>query len=352
MVNKLRPKILLISLGSIGKRHLRNCRELLPEAVLAAYRLTDSELDTSQLGLSFVFSTLEEVDQYDPDIVIISSPASKHIKFVNYFLSRDIPVFVEKPLAATTEDAETSLEIAQASKAFCMVGYVLRFLPTIHFIRKIVQERTYGAVYTASIEVGQYLPNWRPNSDYRNGVSGQRDLGGGCLLELSHEIDYCLFLFGMPTDLFCNSGHFSNLEIDVEDNAQIMLGYDESSPVRHSTISLDFLQKPAQMRIQMVCEHATVVANLLSEEVIVFSDESKLGDSQKNLKTENGNEVYLRQFDFLFAKCVSGYEPIFEESKNFEFYAGIDDGFAVMKIIDLCRQSARSGVRLDLPNAP
>ena len=44
--------------------------------------------------------------------------------------------------------------------------------------------------------VGQYLPEWRKNTDYRKGVSARQDLGGGVLLELSHEIDYIQWIFG------------------------------------------------------------------------------------------------------------------------------------------------------------
>jgi len=46
------------------------------------------------------------------------------------------------------------------------------------------------------IKVGHFLPLWRPNADYRKSYRSKRWLGGGVDLELSHEIDYCLWLFG------------------------------------------------------------------------------------------------------------------------------------------------------------
>ena len=122
-----------------------------------------------------------------------------------------------------------------------MVGYVLRFLPALHAIRQHLTDGLLGQVHTARVEVGQYLPDWRPGSDYRQGVSGQDKLGGGALLELSHEIDYATWLFGWPQSLQCSRARLSPLEIDVEDSAHVLLEYPGKRISLHMTPQLHFV---------------------------------------------------------------------------------------------------------------
>ena len=70
----------------------------------------------------------------------------------------------------------------------------------------------------ARIESGSYLPNWRPKQDYRSSCSAKKNLGGGVLLELSHELEYLSWIFGKPNWISAWVGKLSSLEIDVEDN--------------------------------------------------------------------------------------------------------------------------------------
>ena len=78
-----------------------------------------------------------------------------------------------------------------------------------------------GTIYTIHVEAGQFLPSWRPNSDYRNTVSASKELGGGVMTELSHELDYISWIFGKPTWVNAQNGKISNLEVNVEDYSKI-----------------------------------------------------------------------------------------------------------------------------------
>ena len=78
----------------------------------------------------------------------------------------------------------------------CQVGYNLRCFPSLSRFRDLIHEDLFGKPLSVRCEIGQYLPDWRPTSDYRAGVSARSDLGGGALMELSHEIDYLSWIFG------------------------------------------------------------------------------------------------------------------------------------------------------------
>ena len=91
----------------------------------------------------------------------------------------------------------------------------------------MIDQKIFGNVLLAHIEVGQYLPDWRPDSDYSEGVSARKNLGRS-VARTSHEIDYCTWLFGFPNQLFCSSSKVSDLNIDVNDNAFIIFEYSDN----------------------------------------------------------------------------------------------------------------------------
>lgn len=334
-------KILCISLGSIGKRHLRNARTLLPEATIAVYRQHTRENSPAPEGANMLLSSFEEAIAFAPDAVLISSPASEHVANALPFVQKNIPLFIEKPLAARAEALGAFPAACAASKGFIMVGYVLRFLPALHAIKAYVESGLLGKVHTARIEVGQYLPDWRPADDYRKGVSAQEKLGGGALLELSHEIDYATWLFGFPQSLQCSRAQLSDLEIDVEDSAHILMEY----PDKRIALQLDFLQRNANMAVQIVGEKGTLMADLIKEELTLISPEHAQGKRLQAEKLPNGNDIYLRQFDAFFARAIAGYAPRYEQSKDFASFATIASATSVLELVDAAKKASDTGTR-------
>lgn len=339
-------KILLISLGSIGRRHLRNTRSLLPNAEIAVYRQHAKSDASVPEGADKMLSSLQEAKDFQPDVVLISSPASEHIKNATVFLEQGAHLFIEKPLSDKSNELSSFVKKCEETDAFVMVGYVLRFLPVLNSIKEYLASDVLGKIYTAHVQVGQYLPDWRPDSDYREGVSAQQKLGGGALLELSHEIDYVCWLFGIPNSLLCSAGHISDLEIDVEDSANIIFEYDE--PARKVMIQLDFLQRVAKMRLQIVGEMGTLVADLIKEKAVLYTPENDEGVTLDLNASKDGNEVYLRQFDLLFHKAFKDYTPVFSETESFSQWSSSKDAAKVMQIVDAAKKSNKEGVRVDI----
>jgi predicted dehydrogenase len=336
-------KILIVSLGSIGQRHLQNTRDLLPHATIGVLR---QHFKTGHIppGVAYNFSNIDEALAFKPDAVIIASPATQHLELADQFAKAGAHLFIEKPLAETTKNNENFFKDLVAAKPFVMLGYVLRFLPLLHEIRDIVKTGKLGVVWTARVEVGQYLPDWRPNSDYRKGVSAQKALGGGALLELSHEIDYTTWLFGFPQRLFCSASKLSSLEIDVEDSAQLIFEYSD----KKISIQLDFLQRVPHMEIEIVGSNGSLRANLVQETASVFSAENPQGKPLNNVKSKNGNEVYLRQFDLFFSKAFKDYRPRYKETAGFTEWSTVEHASKVLHIVELAKESSEKGVRLSL----
>ena len=334
------PKILITSLGSIGRRHLKNVLSLLDKPIVGLLRRNEKKDELIE-GVDEIFTSLEDTEIFDPDCVILASPASEHSKQFSFYQELNKPIFVEKPLGMNFLDVSN---LKSDSKNFQLVGYILRFHSTLKKIKDLIDQKIFGNVLLAHIEVGQYLPDWRPDSDYSEGVSARKNLGGGVLLELSHEIDYCTWLFGFPDQLFCSSSKVSDLKIDVNDNAFIIFEYSDNKKI---SIHLDFLQRSPSMNIKIVFEKANLESNLIDRKIRITNSET-----DENIQHEfprDANEDYLRQFDFFFYKCLKKYKPMFESTKSFNEFVDLEHAKRIMHIIDKCEVSSIDGSKIKLP---
>ena len=212
---------------------------------------------------------------------------------------------MEKPVAAASEAlAPLTARAAAEPGRVIRVGYDLRFTPILAAARRLIADGTLGQVQLARAEVGQYLPDWRPQDDYRAAVSARADLGGGAILELSHEIDLALWLFGAPTGVTAVADRVSDLEIDVEDCATLALDY--AAPRRSVIVQMDFLQRAARRSLLVIGSEASLEVDLIAETALL----QRPGAEPEPVAApalEDGVDGFLRQFDALFAETLEGY---------------------------------------------
>lgn len=287
-------KFLICGLGSIGQRHVRMIQKITGgTAEIAAFRsrkldvvISDSlearygENPESHYGLT-CFDTMNAALAWAPDAVFVTNPISMHIDTaLKAARAGGSHVFIEKPLDSNVAGAK-ELELLLTEKGLkCMVGYQMRYHPAYLHIKNLIEDGALGTLISADLHFGEWLPGMHPYEDYRESHAARNDQGGGVLLCLSHEIDIAYWLFGMPASVFACGGHLSDLEIDVEDTADIIL----SVPRKHGNmavhIHLDFLQKPPRRYIQIVGDRGSVTydyhtsilhLNLISKEPRVTS---------------------------------------------------------------------------------
>jgi predicted dehydrogenase len=235
-------RILIVGLGSIGQRHLRLARQLLPDADIRVLR--HRHVDGTPEYANSTFFDLHDALVFRPQLAVIASPAPMHAKAAIALAGVGAHLLIEKPLAATVSDGEGILATCKAAGVICQVAYNLRFLPSLRRFRELLVEGVVGRIVSVRCEIGQYLPSWRPDKDYRDAVSANRSLGGGALLELSHELDYLRWLFGEYAWVKSYLGTQSRLEIDVEDTVHVLIGFapDELGKEVVANLSMDFVR--------------------------------------------------------------------------------------------------------------
>ena len=211
-----------------------------------------------------VHLSLDEAIASKPIFAIVASPAPWHFSHAIQLMAAGIPVLIEKPLVATVEDAVKIAEEAERLNACVDVGYNLRFLPSARCMKDLIQQGGVGRIHSIHVDVGQYLPDWRPMADFRQNVSAQRFLGGGVLLELSHELDYLCWLFGPVDSLYCKVRNTGTLGIDVEDCVDALFTFPAGVV---ATLHMDFLQRAPMRSCKIIGAEGTLIWDLNSNHV-------------------------------------------------------------------------------------
>ena len=333
---------MIVGLGSIGRRHARLARSLVPDSQIAVLRHRGCP-DSNEPGIDRCFTNMAAAIEFRPQIAVIANPASHHLEAALDLARAGVHLLLEKPVAASVRGVSELLEVCGARGLILLVGYNLRFMPSLIRFRELLKERRVGRVLSVRAEVGQYLPSWRPGSDYRKTVSANAALGGGVLLEVSHEIDYLRWVFGEVEWVSAIQRKQSGLEIDVEDTAHLLMGFAEEPETRPviAALSMDFVRHDTTRNCTAIGETGSLRWNALAGTVEVFE---RGADAWECLFTHQPqrDESYLAEWRH-FLHCIS--------DGGIPNISG-DDGLAVLRIIEAARRSSDTGAVVRLVGEP
>jgi predicted dehydrogenase len=331
-------RILIVGYGSIGKRHLRIARDMnsLADIRILRHQATN-EIPEYANGC---FSSIEEAILFAPQVAVIASPSSFHIRTAIALAESGIHLLIEKPLSASLEGVGHLLKICKKQHVVLLTGYNLRFLPSLQYFRELLLKGVIGRVLSVRSEVGQYLPSWRADNDYRQGVSARHELGGGALLELSHDLDYLRWIFGEISWIKATLSRQSSLQIDVEDTAHLTLGFVPKLDGQQliTSINLDFIRHDKTRLCTAIGENGTLRWNGLTGDVSLYEAGSSEWKRLFQYESQR-DDSYIAEWKN-FIDCVLNHK--------LPFISG-SDGLEVLKIIEGAKRSAKSdGMRFEL----
>lgn len=253
---------LVVGLGSIGRRHAHNLREHTPDARFTFVRHGgDGDGFGAEFGARIVGDLGDALN--DPvDLAVVATPSADHIAVLPDLIRRACPVLVEKPVVTTLEECDVvEAALAEAPPAVRAAGFNLRYLRSLRALRAAVIDGRLGAPVRADLVAGQWLPSWRPQSDYRASYSAHQERGGGVELDLCHEIDAARWLFGDLEVAFSASGRLSGLDLHSNDTSvSVLRGTDGRPPL--VTVSLDYVSRPRVRRYEVVLQGGRIVWDL------------------------------------------------------------------------------------------
>lgn len=257
----------VIGLGNIATRHRRNLKQLYPDATLYAMSSSGREPTEIVTDCDVIVAGLEELIVMPVELVIVASPAPFHAMHAIPLIEAGIPTLIEKPVTADIKDIVELQKAISGSKTPVAIGYCLRYLPSAIKVKELLEKKHLGTLYNASIQIGQYLPDWRPSKDYRESVSASKHLGGGALLELSHELDYAQWLLGSFTVEHAILRSSEELALDVEDISDIILRSDNNVI---TYMHLDFIQRSVQRNCSFIGSKGRLDWDLINNSVTFY----------------------------------------------------------------------------------
>jgi predicted dehydrogenase len=241
---------------------------------------------------------------------------------------------IEKPLSSTICGVSRLIDICHELGTVLAIGYNLRFVSSLQRFRDLLNHNEIGRVISVRCEIGQYLPSWRPDTDYRQSVSARKEFGGGALLELSHEIDYLRWIFGEVDWVMATLSKQSNLEIDIEDTAHLILGFAPAPDKRRliGTLNLDFIRHDTTRMCTAIGEKGSLRWNGLKGSVEQF-DPGANGWCEIFRHQHQRDDSYVEEWQN-FLECIS--------RKSTPLVTG-KDGLGVLQIVQAARKSASTG---------
>jgi predicted dehydrogenase len=333
--------ILIVGKGSMGLRHLEISKQLYPNAEV---RILVQQKPNKDVNLSNGYlETMEEVDKFAPEIAIIANPATLHLEIAQKLAEAGVHLLIEKPISTSTVGVVELIKTCKENKVVLMTGYNLRFSPSLTHFHELIKKKIAGEILSVRCEVGQYLPDWRPTKDYRKTVSANIRLGGGVLLELSHEIDYLRWIFGDINWVRATLSKQSSLEIDVEDSAHLILGFELNANRNQliANLNLDFIRHDRKRSCTVIGDKGTLRWDGLTGTVDIFMQHSEKWEVLYSCKPDTKDTLLAEWENFL-------------ESINQECYPLITgiDGLRVLEIIEAARKSSATGSQVEVIKNP
>lgn len=237
-------KFLVCGTGSIGLRHLKNLKYLGQNDIIVYSTGKSLMLGVKEeLKDLKVYDCLEKALEEKPDICMVTNPTSMHIEVALKAAKAGCHLYIEKPLSHTLKDLDLLKQIVDEKKLITLITYQFRYNPYIVKLKEIFNssENLYGRAFYVTTEWSEYLPDWHPWENYKQGYSARKDLGGGVLLTQIHPMNYLNYIFGEIKDVKINKVATKSLDIEVDDIADLLLNF-KNGMTGH--IHVDFLQKP------------------------------------------------------------------------------------------------------------
>ena len=294
-------KAIVIGYGSIGSRHVSVLTKLGCRVGVVSQRDIDFFLNYSSLKKALV--------EEQPEYVIIANKTSEHFETLKALIELEFKgsILIEKPLFQFPQ------LLSNVPHNNIFIAYNLRFHPLIQKLHNFLKSEK---IISILAYVGQYLPEWRPEQDYRLHYSAIKGEGGGVLRDLSHELDYLNWICGGWQTITAIGGHYSHLEINSDDSFSIMMTTERCPSV---IVQMNYLDRISQREIIVNTDRHTIKVD--------FIDGTFQVDAEVEQVKVERNDTYLLQ-----------HQSILDH--QFDKLCTFTEGMDIMKMIQAIEDSA------------
>jgi predicted dehydrogenase len=237
-------RILIVGLGSMGKRRIRNLNHL-GAGEIAGFDLRSDrreEVDATY-GINTYADFDEAIDKFAPDALVISTPPKFHYQYARAAVDLAVPCFMEASVVDQDKYTKLALDAKEAG-VFVAPSCTMRYFPGPRLVKEIVDSGLIGEVLSINYQTGQYLENWHPWENI-NDFYVSDPITGACREIVPFEFTWLNDIFGTPTPLACTKAKLSGLDAEIDDIYIMTLRYPNGAL---ASVTVEVLSQPQATR--------------------------------------------------------------------------------------------------------
>lgn len=293
-------KFLIVGLGSMGKRRIRNLQYLKAGTIIGFDTREDRAKEAEGKYKIRAFTDFDDAMKENPDALVISTPPDLHMKYARIAAVNNKHFFTEA--SVVDEGMDELIKLCKGKKIVAAPSCTMRFNSSIQEIKKVVDEGEIGKPLAFTYHSGQYLPDWHPWEDYRKFYVAKRETGAAREI-VSFELVWLTWVFGNIDTISCFNGKTSILDIDIDDLYQIIMRF-KNGVFGH--MQVDVVSRVADRSCKIFGEKGVIFWNW-GEDVKVYMTKDK---QWRSYQEEKGTSVEG------YAEKIKE-EPYIEEMNSF-----------------------------------
>jgi predicted dehydrogenase len=311
-------RILIIGLGSMGKRRAGN---LLGLSRVTEVRGWDPREDRrqeaeAQRGIT-TFVELDQAYDWKPDAIVISTPPNYHTIYAKQAATLKIPFFVE---ASVLDDGlDEVVGILNDNHALGVPSCTMRFHPDVQAMKRLIEDGALGDPTNRigfTYHMGQYLPDWHPNEDYRKFYVGQKETSAAREM-VCFEAVWMSWLIGLPKQVMAQRSKLTDLDADIDDIYQLLTVHETGAM---GSTMIDVIARHPYRHLRLLSEDGIIEWSALDKSLKYFDGKTKswsqIGDGDKTGYSGGnftGEEMYVKEMD-AFLDVAEGNRAAFPYS--------------------------------------
>jgi len=318
-------KFLIIGLGSMGRRRIRNLRAL-GEKKIVGFDIRQSL--RKKIEKEFGITTTGNVDSInldEIDALIISTPPDSHSEWIEFAIDKRKPAFVEA--SVILKNLEKLNARAKKEKVLITPSCTLRFHPAIKLIKKIVLSNKYGKITNFSYHLGQYLPDWHPWEKVGDSYTGKKETSGVREM-VAFELTWLTNIAGKPKQITGLHGKTIDLGVDIDDTYSIALAFDGA----YGAMLIDTTSRYAIRNLILNMEKAQLMWRWDQQKVKLYDIDKKLWQ-ELPLPTGKSADGYNENItEEMYEEEIRAF--ITAVKKEGQFPNSLDDDIGVLKLLN------------------
>lgn len=323
-------KFLVIGLGSMGKRRIRNLQYLGEKDIIGFDLREDRRKEAKE---KYKIKTFEDIDKAmaeNPDALIISTPPNHHIEYELLAVKNKKHFFCEAGIS--TEKLDEVKKLAEKNKLIAAPSCTMRFNQSVKKIKELVEHRRVGKLVAVTYHMGQYLPDWHPWERITDFYAGKKETAATREM-VPFELVWLTWIMGGIKEMSCIKGKVSSLEADIDDVYQLIFRFENNAI---GNMLVEVVSRSPLRILRVVGEEGTILWDWLDDIVRLYEAKTKKWTEFKEDKgfKEKGylakENMYIEEIRN-FINAINGKE---------KYIYSIDEDMKILNLLKMAEKAA------------